>query len=190
MPRRIIFAAVLAGAGLAGSAMPALAQAAGGSGEKMNMVIVYGDDACPQSKDGEITVCARKGEGERYRIPESLRGSASPQDRAWTDRVTAYEMVGRSGTQSCSPTGPGGWTGCATRFIDNAYAERKEATDVRFSEMIAKEREKRAAEVDADAAATQARVEQAEKEYDARRRAQEEASAGTGAGTGAGAKPR
>jgi len=160
---------------LAASAHPAVAQQATG-GEKMNMVIVYGQDACPESKEGEITVCARKDESERYRIPPALRGSASPQNESWTNRVQSYETVGATGTQSCSPTGPGGWTGCANRFIQNAYAEKKQGSDVHFSDMLAKEREKRAATVDADAAATQARVEQAEKDYDSRQRAQAEAA--------------
>jgi hypothetical protein len=176
----MILAALVAGAGFAAGA-PAFAQGADAGSEKMNMVIVYGDDACPQSKNGEITVCARKSESERYRIPAPLRGSTSPQDRAWTDRVLSYETVGASGTQSCSATGPGGWTGCASRFIQNAYAEKKEQTDVHFGEMIAKEREKRAAAVDTDAASTQARVEQAEKDYDARKRAEADAAAAAGA---------
>jgi hypothetical protein len=161
------FPALLA-AGLAPSA--ALAQA-GGDG-RMNMVIVYGDDPCPQSTGDEITVCARKGEGERYRIPEPMRGSDSPQNEAWTNRVLAYESVGASGTQSCSATGPGGWTGCASTFINNAYAEKKQTTDVHFSDMIAKEREKRAATVDAAAADTQARVEAEERTYEARKAAE------------------
>jgi len=181
MPRRMIIAAMAAGAGFAGLAAPAFAQDADASSEKMNMVIVYGEDACPQSKTGEITVCARKSESERYRIPAPLRGSVSPQDRAWTDRVLSYETVGASGAQSCSATGPGGWTGCVNKFIQRGYAEKKEQTDVHFSEMIAKEREKRAAVVDADAASTQARVEQAEKDYDARKRAEADAAAAAGA---------
>ncbi|MFZ9396492.1 MAG: hypothetical protein ACO25F_10590, partial [Erythrobacter sp.] len=57
------------------------------AGDKVNMVIVYGDDECPAPGEGEITVCARKEEGERYRIPENLRLSESPQNVAWTERV-------------------------------------------------------------------------------------------------------
>jgi hypothetical protein len=172
---------------LLGMAAPVSARAqagtapAGGEG-RMNMVIVYGNDACPESKGDEITVCARKGEGERYRIPEPLRGSASPQNEAWTNRVLAYESVGASGTQSCSATGPGGWTGCASKFINNAYAEKKQTTDVHFSDMIAKEREKRAAVVDATAADTQARVETEEKAYEARKAAEAAAKAKQQAG--------
>lgn len=157
------------------SAMAQAGTAAAGGDGRMNMVIVYGNDPCPQSTGDEITVCARKGEGERYRIPEPLRGSDSPQNEAWTNRVLAYESVGAAGTQSCSATGPGGWTGCASKFINNAYAEKKQTTDVHFSDMIAKEREKRAAAVDANAADTQARVEAEEKAY-AKRKAEEAAA--------------
>jgi hypothetical protein len=48
-------------------ATPALAQdaRAAPADEKVNMVIVYGDDACPPSTGNEITDCARKGESER-----------------------------------------------------------------------------------------------------------------------------
>jgi hypothetical protein len=56
----------------------------------------------------------------------------------------AYERIGATGTQSCSPVGAGGWTGCAGQFINNYYAEKKQQTDVHFSQMIEAEREKRA----------------------------------------------
>lgn len=151
-------------------AAPAPAVAAGGN-EKMNMVIVYGEDPCPKSQGDEITVCARKDEGERYRIPPTLRESSSPSNEAWTNRVTRYEMVGASGTSSCSPAGSGGWTGCVGQFINNAYAEKKASTDVHFSEMIAAERAKREAAVDSEAKDQQAQVEQVEKEQAARKAA-------------------
>ena len=84
-----LFALALAPAALLAGAAPALAQA---DGDKVNQLIVYGDDPCPQSSEAEITVCARKGESERYRIPEVLRGDPlSPKNEAWTDRVEAYE---------------------------------------------------------------------------------------------------
>lgn len=163
---------------LAVSAAPALAQDAG---ERINQVIVYGDDPCPQSSTDEITVCARKDESERFRIPEVLRGDPqNPKNEPWTDRVTAYETVGAAGTASCSPVGAGGATGCMAKLIDAAYAERREGGDTRFGQLIQAEREKRLSTIDAEAAATQARVEQLEKEYDAkvaRERAAEEAAA-------------
>ncbi len=144
------------------------------AGEKVNQLIIYGDDPCPASTDGEITVCARKAESERYRIPEPLRETGNLQkNEAWNNKVLAYETVGSTGTQSCSPVGAGGWTGCANKLIGNAYAEKRESSDVRFSELIQAEREKRLSTIDQDAAETQSRVEQAEKDYDARQRAQQ-----------------
>jgi hypothetical protein len=137
--------------------------------EKINQLIVYGDDPCPQATSAnEITVCARKEESERYRIPEPLRGIDQPENRAWTDRVLAYETVGKTGTLSCTPVGPGGYTGCAQKLINNAYAERKTGPDVTFSNLIAQERAKRLSTTDEEAKATQARVEAEEKAYEAK----------------------
>lgn len=167
---------------------PALAQA---DGEKVNQLIVYGDDPCPQSSANEITVCARKGEAERFRIPEVLRGDPlSPKNEAWTDRVEAYETVGAQGIASCSPVGSGGATGCMAKLIDTAYAEKREGGDIRFGQLIETERAKRLSTIDADAAATQARVEQLEKEYDAKIKAERDAeTAGTAAPLPAPGKP-
>ncbi|MGE3691387.1 MAG: hypothetical protein AB7F98_08410 [Novosphingobium sp.] len=170
MPRLSIYLAALIPATLS-LALPAMAQ----DGEsKVNALIVYGDDPCPQSTGDEITVCARKSESERYRIPEALRESSSPENRAWTDRVLAYETVGATGTMSCSPVGAGGMTGCMNRLIDTAYAEKKNDPNIRFGELIAAERAKRLSTIDEDAAETQSRVEQLEKEYEAKQRAQQD----------------
>lgn len=154
------------------------AQAQGAPEPKVNQLIVYGDDKCPVAEDDNtITVCARKAEAERYRIPSALRESSSPQNDAWTNRVMAYERVGRTGTMSCTPVGAGGWTGCSGKLIEAAYAEKKNSPDVRFSELIAAERAKRLSTIDKDAADTQARVEALEKEIEARQKAQAEAAA-------------
>ena len=142
---------------------------------KVNMVIVYGADSCPESTDDTITVCARKGEGERFRIPEPLREHRSPQNESWNNRVLAYETVGRSGTMSCSATGAGGWTGCQGQLIKQAYGEKATDPSLKFAQMIADERAKRMATIDQDAAETQARVEQVERDMEARRKAQEDA---------------
>lgn len=143
------------------------------AGEKVNQLIVYGDDPCPVSQGDEITVCARKSESERFRIPAPLRESGNLQkNEAWNNKVLAYETVGRTGTQSCSPVGAGGWTGCSNKLIANAYAEKRESSDVRFGELIQAEREKRLSTIDKEASETQSRVEQAEREYEARQRAQ------------------
>ena len=145
------------------AAVPAHAQDE--AGDKVNMVIVYGDDECPVSSGGEITVCARKSEGERYRIPPNLRTSDSPDNQAWTERVERYEMIGDFGTLSCSPTGGGGITGCTQKMINAAYGEKAESSDIRFSQLIEAARAERLSTIDADAAAEQARVEELEKAY-------------------------
>jgi hypothetical protein len=170
VPRLSLAAASILACSLCLTGVPAAAQDAG---EKVNMVIVYGQDECPQPKGDEITVCARKDESERYRIPEALRGSESPQNDAWNNKVLAYEMVNKTGTLSCSPVGPSGFTGCAQKMINQAYADKGQDPSIRFSELIAAERARRLSTIDADAAATQARVEQAEREYEARRQAEQ-----------------
>lgn len=165
-----IFAVLAAGF----SASPIVAQQA--AEPKVNMVIVYGNDKCPESDGETIVVCPRLDEGERYRIPPSLRSSQAPANEAWTQRVRSLEYVGQSGTMSCSPVGVGGWTGCAGRLIDQAYAEKATGPGVRAGELIAAEREKRLAGIDAEAAETQALVEQQEEQLIARRKLEEQAS--------------
>lgn len=137
--------------------------------EKVNQLIIYGDDPCPVSTAEQITVCARKDEAERYRIPTPLRDNPNdPRNQTWTDRVKAYETVGAAGINSCSPVGSGGASGCTMRLINQAYAEKKQGSDVQFGKLIEEERARRLSTIDKDAAAEQSRVEQLEKEYDAR----------------------
>lgn len=159
------------------SAMPALAQTAVSSPEeKINQLIIYGDDKCPESKGDEIVVCARLDEAERYRIPNALRsGETSVSKDAWTNRVKAYEYAGASGTMSCSPVGAGGFTGCGLREINDAYAEKKQDAGLAFGRLIAAERQKRLAGIDAESAAVEERVKQFEAERAQREAKQEEA---------------
>ena len=107
---------------LALPAAPALAQ-----NTKVSKIIVYGTDPCPRSTDDEIVVCARKPEAERFRIPEALRQGGSVQSRqAWAAPAKQFETVGRTGVNSCSPVGPGGFTGCTEQLINQAFNEREE----------------------------------------------------------------
>ncbi len=116
-------AAALSLSALAVPSAPALAQNNG----KVSEVIVYGTDPCPRSSDDEIVVCARKPESERYRIPERLRQGGSLQSRqAWAARAKQFEIVGRTGINSCSAVGPGGYTGCEQQLINQAFNEREE----------------------------------------------------------------
>lgn len=170
-PMILPFAALAAAMALAA---PAAAQDAGG--DKVNQLIIYGNDKCPESTGGEIVICAKKAEGERYRIPEMFRGAESPQNEAWTNKVLAYETMGKTGTMSCTPTGAGGWTGCQAKLINEAYKERAGAPDVRFGQLIEAERARRLATIDATSAEEQARVESLEKQYEARLKAQDAAA--------------
>lgn len=172
---RPLIAALPAALGLV-LAAPALAQDAAPE-PKMNMVIIYGDDKCPESGDDTITVCARKAEGERFRIPEPLRTSSSPSNEAWNNKVIAYETVGRAGTMSCSPVGAGGWTGCTGQMLKQAAGEKATDPNIKFGQLIAEERAKRLSTIDADAADTQSRVEEVEKQMEDRRKADENAAA-------------
>jgi len=110
----------LIGAGLA--AVPAAVPAQ--SGSRIAEIEVYGNDPCPRSTDDQVVVCARKPEAERYRIPEKMRGIGSYQSRqSWANKATRFETVGASGINSCSPVGPGGWTGCTQQLINQAFKE-------------------------------------------------------------------
>jgi hypothetical protein len=148
---------------LAATAAPVSAQETGG--DKVRMVIVYGDDAAPAAEGDEILVVARMPENDRYRIPEALRFSDDPANMAWARRVERLDLVGQSGTMSCSTAGAGGFTGCTQQLLNAFYADRREGADVRFSELIAAARAERLSTIDADAAETQSRVEAIEKEY-------------------------
>ena len=116
--------ATLAG-GLAALPAPAMAQ----SGDRVSEIIVYGSDPCPRSTDDQVVVCARKPEAERYRIPEKLRNGGSRQSRqAWANRARAFETVGATGINSCSPVGPAGFTGCMMQVIKQARSESRETS--------------------------------------------------------------
>lgn len=160
--RRLV---LLAAAPLAIALAPAPATAQDAPGDKVNIVDVYGEDPCPQSSDDVIVVCRRMNEEERYRIPEALRQSDSPQNQSWSNRVQSFEAVGNFGPLSCSPIGLGGELGCTAQMIAAAYEEKRTGAGVRASELIAAARAERLSTIDAEAAATQARVEELERQY-------------------------
>jgi hypothetical protein len=153
--------------------------------EKINQLIIYGDDECPQSIGDEIVVCARMDEADRYRIPSNLRSDPNdPRNQATSERIKSYEYVGASGTMSCSPSGAGGFTGCGLKEIDRAYAEKAQDPGITFGRLIAAEREKRMAGIDAEAAEVEARIAEFEKgraEREARLQAELDAREAAGA---------
>ena len=113
-------------AGLVALPAPADAQ----TRDSISEVIVYGNDPCPRSTNNEVVVCARKPEGDRFRIPEKLRTGGPRQERdSWANKARALETVGATGTNSCSPVGPGGFTGCLTHVIKQAKQESREAKE-------------------------------------------------------------
>lgn len=174
MTRLPLFALILAGSA---AALPAQAQeTAGTSNDKVNQVIVYGDDKCEPSSPDEIVVCNRMPEADRYRVPQIFRGGdpLDPRNQAWLNRVTAMERVGRFGTDSCSPVGLGGFTGCTQQLISGAKAEEKAADKTDWQAMIADERAKRLAGIDAAAEEVEAAVVAEEKALAERQKAAEE----------------
>lgn len=121
--------------------------------ERVNLLIVYGDDACTPSSEDEIIVCARLPEEERFRIPRSLRERpGEPAGRSWYDRAIDLSYVGRSGIGSCSPTGPGGFIGCHSQLVTQARAERRAERDINWSRLVEEARRDRARRIDRDAA--------------------------------------
>lgn len=149
----------LAAAALLAAAAPAAAQTpppAPGT-EKVSTMIIYGNDACPPSTNDTIVVCARKPEGERYRIPEALRGDPNdPKNQAWAQRATALEYAGRSGIGSCSPVGPGGASGCFNQIVRQARAERAGDPSVNWNALVEQARRERLDKIDAQAEAEEA----------------------------------
>ena len=125
--------------------------------ERVNALIIYGNDPCPRSNGDDIVVCARKPEGERYRIPEAVRIDPNdPANRTWADRAQSLEYAGRSGIGSCSPVGSGGASGCFEQLVRQARAERAQ-TDVNMVRLIEEAREARNAGLDAETACENAR---------------------------------
>ena len=94
-------------------------------GRRVSQLIVYGADPCPPSTSEEIVVCARRSEDERYRIPEPLRQQGQRRAESWAAQARSLEYVGRTGIQSCSTVGPGGFTGCWAEMMRQAREDRR-----------------------------------------------------------------
>jgi hypothetical protein len=148
----------------AGLAAPALAQQPGVAVPNaqpeevpVNQIIVYGNDACPVSSDEETVVCVRLPEDDRFRIPSNLRENPNaPGNQSWANRALELSYVGRTGTESCSTSGPGGFTGCQQQIINQARAERRNADPINWARLVEEARQARLRRIDADAAAEEA----------------------------------
>ncbi len=85
------------------------------------VLTIFGEDKCPSD-----TICVRAPEAERFRIPKQFRnnGATGPENQSWAARAQATTDAGaRSGTGSCTASGPGGWTGCFQQQMRAARAE-------------------------------------------------------------------
>ena len=83
---------------------------------------IYGNDPCPSGH-----ICIRHKEGDRYRLPKSQNPQGTRQQRqSWANRSQQLMTVGNTGTGQCSPVGPGGYTGCLTKEINQAKQDAKE----------------------------------------------------------------
>ena len=131
--------------------------------EQINQLIVYGSDPCPKSTEEVITVCARRPESDRYRIPERLRGNPNdPANQAWANKASELSYVGRGGIGSCSPVGPGGASGCFNEIVREARAERRGSDQVNWDKLIEKARQERLSGIDSAAAEEQKEIDEAQ----------------------------
>jgi hypothetical protein len=124
--RIVIIIGAALGAALASSAHAQSVSSVSSDGIKR--MLVYGTDPCPPSRQGDIVICARRPDHDRYRIPERFRppDKLTGENEAWAYKAEQLEMVGATGTQSCSPVGPGGSTGCIQQLITQARKERQQ----------------------------------------------------------------
>ena len=132
----------------------AAAPVAGPDDVRVNQLIIYGDDPCPESTDpNEVTVCARLPENDRFRIPPSVReNSDDPASQSWANRAVELSYVGRGGTDSCSTVGGGGFTGCFNQIVSQARAERRAAgTDINWTRMVEEARARRNQRIEEEA---------------------------------------
>ena len=86
------------------------------------------------------------------------------------------EYVGRSGTESCSPVGAGGATGCFAQLARLAKAERQALDNASWKDLVAAERAKRLSTIDADSKAIEAQAQADERAEQAKKQAQQDAA--------------
>jgi hypothetical protein len=147
-----------------GVAVPGAAATVGPEDVRVNQLLIYGDDPCPQSQNpNEVTVCARLPEGDRYRLPPNLRNNPNaPANQSWANRAIELSYVGRTGTGSCSTVGGGGFTGCFNQIVGQARAERRDNDQINWARMIEEARQERLSHIDEQARAAEAAAQEEE----------------------------
>lgn len=96
--------------------------------ERINILITYGDDKCPEAEGDEIVVCAQRPESERYRIPKELRETEKEEvgGQSWSSMVASHEDAARPGRpNSCSVVGTYGFSGCQAAIMRQWFDERR-----------------------------------------------------------------
>ena len=108
---------------------PAVRRASGASvragRQSTSEIIVYGNDPCPRSTDDQSSSAPAGRRAERYRLPEDQQRRARAQQTRVLGAASSQALttVGATGTGSCSPVGPGGYTGCLDPGDQQASAE-------------------------------------------------------------------
>ncbi|MGB5723910.1 MAG: hypothetical protein WBM39_05800 [Parasphingorhabdus sp.] len=95
--------------------------------ERINVLVTYGEDKCPEAEAEEIVVCATRPESERYRIPKELREVAKQEagEQSWSSVVASHDEAARSGRpNSCSVVGTFGFSGCQAAIMRQWFDER------------------------------------------------------------------
>lgn len=125
---------------IAWAALPAIAHAQEPAAPasprtRTSTLVIYGNDPCPTGQNGEIIVCARRPESERYRVPPQFRGrkrKESPASNSWANKAERNEQDSRTAAglpDTCSPVGAGGQTGCFQQFQQQARRQREAAKE-------------------------------------------------------------
>jgi hypothetical protein len=113
---------------LAATALAAAPAAAVDLPQKTVRSEVYGTDPCPKGADGEIVICGRRPENERYRIPKALRQTrrTDAPSTSWASRWAGIENASRyTMPNSCSVVGMWGQSGCTQAMIRQWWQERQ-----------------------------------------------------------------
>ena len=85
-------------------------------------ITIFGNDPCPREN-----ICIRAPESQRYRLPKSQNPQGTRQQRqSWARKSKQIMTVGNTGAGTCSPVGPGGYTGCMVQEINQARQDAKE----------------------------------------------------------------
>ena len=96
--------------------------------ERINVLVTYGEDKCPEAVADEIVVCATRPESERYRIPKELREVVKEDagEQSWSSVLASHDEAARPGRpNSCSVVGSYGFSGCQAAIMRQWFDERR-----------------------------------------------------------------